>query len=84
MNTALQERPEPVQRVAQALAARGHPDAPVWLEVAARTGQLFSRQALELMERVAGFLLAAIAVEMMAAGLRAMFPALLGAAAARG
>lgn len=52
----------------------------VVLEVAARTGQRFSRQALELMERLAGFLLAAIAVEMMAAGLRAMFPAVLGAA----
>ena len=50
----------------------------VVLEVAARTGQLFSRDALELLERVAGFLLAAIAVEMMAAGLRALFPNLLG------
>jgi multiple antibiotic resistance protein len=49
----------------------------VVLEVAARTGQLFSRDALELLERVAGFLLAAIAVEMMAAGLRALFPNLL-------
>lgn len=54
----------------------------VVLEVAARTGQLFSRQALELMERLAGFLLAAIAVEMMAAGLRALFPSLLGVAPA--
>ena len=44
------------------------------LEAAARTGQRFSRDALELLERVAGFLLAAIAVEMMAAGLRALFP----------
>ena len=49
----------------------------VVLEVAARTGQRFSRDALELLERVAGFLLAAIAVEMMAAGLRALFPNLL-------
>ena len=51
----------------------------VVMEVAARTGQLFSKDALEVMERVAGFLLAAIAVEMMAAGLRGLFPGLLPA-----
>ncbi|MDE1947115.1 MAG: YbaK/EbsC family protein [Burkholderiales bacterium] len=31
--------PEGFQRVAQALAERGHPHAPRWLEVAARTSQ---------------------------------------------
>ena len=36
MNTP---RPEGFQRVSQALAARGHPHAPVWLDVAARTSQ---------------------------------------------
>lgn len=33
------QRPEGFRRVAQALAERGHPHAPVWLEVAARTSQ---------------------------------------------
>jgi prolyl-tRNA editing enzyme YbaK/EbsC (Cys-tRNA(Pro) deacylase) len=33
------ERPEGFQRVARALAERGHPHAPRWLEVAARTSQ---------------------------------------------
>lgn len=33
------ERPEGFRRVAQALAERGHPDAPVWLDVPARTSQ---------------------------------------------
>jgi prolyl-tRNA editing enzyme YbaK/EbsC (Cys-tRNA(Pro) deacylase) len=37
MSTA--DRPEGFQRVAQALAALGHPHAPVWLDVAARTAQ---------------------------------------------
>jgi prolyl-tRNA editing enzyme YbaK/EbsC (Cys-tRNA(Pro) deacylase) len=32
-------RPEGFQRVAQWLAQRGHPHAPLWLEVAARTSQ---------------------------------------------
>jgi prolyl-tRNA editing enzyme YbaK/EbsC (Cys-tRNA(Pro) deacylase) len=32
-------RPEGFRRVAQALAERGHPHAPRWLEVAARTSQ---------------------------------------------
>jgi prolyl-tRNA editing enzyme YbaK/EbsC (Cys-tRNA(Pro) deacylase) len=32
-------RPEGFRRVADALAARGHPHAPRWLEVAARTSQ---------------------------------------------
>ena len=32
-------RPEGFRRVAQALAAQGHPHAPHWLEVAARTSQ---------------------------------------------
>ena len=34
-----QERPEGFRRVADALAARGHPHAPRWLEAAARTSQ---------------------------------------------
>jgi prolyl-tRNA editing enzyme YbaK/EbsC (Cys-tRNA(Pro) deacylase) len=33
------DRPEGFRRVAQALAERGHPHAPLWLEVAARTSQ---------------------------------------------
>ncbi len=33
------ERPEGFRRVAEALAARGHPHAPVFLDVAARTAQ---------------------------------------------
>jgi prolyl-tRNA editing enzyme YbaK/EbsC (Cys-tRNA(Pro) deacylase) len=33
------DRPEGFRRVAQALADRGHPHVPVWLEVAARTSQ---------------------------------------------
>ncbi len=39
MNAVLNERPEGFQRVARALAERGHPHAPLWLEVAARTSQ---------------------------------------------
>ncbi|MBS0435164.1 MAG: YbaK/EbsC family protein [Proteobacteria bacterium] len=35
----LSQRPEGFQRVARALAERGHPHAPRWLEVAARTSQ---------------------------------------------
>jgi prolyl-tRNA editing enzyme YbaK/EbsC (Cys-tRNA(Pro) deacylase) len=34
-----ESRPEGFQRVSQALAAAGHPHAPRWLEVAARTSQ---------------------------------------------
>jgi prolyl-tRNA editing enzyme YbaK/EbsC (Cys-tRNA(Pro) deacylase) len=37
--TATTERPEGFQRVSQALAERGHPHPPRWLEVAARTSQ---------------------------------------------
>jgi prolyl-tRNA editing enzyme YbaK/EbsC (Cys-tRNA(Pro) deacylase) len=33
------ERPEPVRRVAAALAARGHQHAPLWLDVAVRTAR---------------------------------------------
>jgi len=33
------QRPEGFKRVATALSERGHPHAPVWLEVAARTSQ---------------------------------------------
>jgi prolyl-tRNA editing enzyme YbaK/EbsC (Cys-tRNA(Pro) deacylase) len=39
MNDDLQQRPEGFQRVAQALAAQGHPHAPRYLETAARTAQ---------------------------------------------
>ena len=37
--TGLDDKPEGFQRVARALAERGHPHAPRWLEVAARTSQ---------------------------------------------
>ncbi len=37
--TAAVERPEGFTRVRLALAQRGHPHAPVWLDVAARTSQ---------------------------------------------
>jgi prolyl-tRNA editing enzyme YbaK/EbsC (Cys-tRNA(Pro) deacylase) len=36
---AAEPRPEGFQRVARALAERGHPHAPRWLDVAARTAQ---------------------------------------------
>lgn len=39
MNEVLIDRPEGFRRVVQALAERGHPHQPVWLEVAARTSQ---------------------------------------------
>ena len=39
MSAVLDERPEGFQRVARALAERGHPHAPRWLEVSARTSQ---------------------------------------------
>ena len=39
MNELAAERPEGFRRVATALAERGHPHAPVWLEVSARTSQ---------------------------------------------
>lgn len=35
----LQDRPEGFRRVSAALAAAGHPHAPLWLDVAARTSQ---------------------------------------------
>lgn len=35
----LEDRPEGFQRVSQALALRGHPHAPLWLDVPARTSQ---------------------------------------------
>ncbi|WP_326541130.1 YbaK/EbsC family protein [Pseudorhodoferax sp.] len=34
-----EERPEPYRRVQRALADKGHPHAPLWLEVSARTAQ---------------------------------------------
>lgn len=39
MSAVLNERPDGFQRVARALAERGHPHAPRWLEVSARTSQ---------------------------------------------
>lgn len=44
--------------------------------MASRTQKLFSANALSVLERVTGFLLAAIAVEMMSTGLKGMFPLL--------
>jgi len=37
--TQFDDKPEGFQRVVAALAERGHPHAPLWLEVAARTSQ---------------------------------------------
>ena len=37
--TSLDDKPEGFRRVAQALAERGHPHAPLWLEASARTSQ---------------------------------------------
>jgi prolyl-tRNA editing enzyme YbaK/EbsC (Cys-tRNA(Pro) deacylase) len=39
MDNDLQQRPEGFQRVAQALAAKGHPHVPRYLDTAARTAQ---------------------------------------------
>jgi prolyl-tRNA editing enzyme YbaK/EbsC (Cys-tRNA(Pro) deacylase) len=39
MTAEYPDRPEGFRRVAEALAERGHPHAPLWLEVAARTSQ---------------------------------------------
>ncbi len=39
MTAVMPERPEGFRRVTQALAERGHPNAPLWLDVAARTSQ---------------------------------------------
>jgi prolyl-tRNA editing enzyme YbaK/EbsC (Cys-tRNA(Pro) deacylase) len=39
LQTSSSDRPEGFQRVAQALAERGHAHAPLWLDVAARTSQ---------------------------------------------
>lgn len=39
MTALLASRPEGFRRVAQALAERGHPHAPLWLEASARTAQ---------------------------------------------
>jgi multiple antibiotic resistance protein len=49
-----------------------------WLTfgTAARAGKVLSATALDLIEKVGGFLLAAMAVELIATGLRSMFPAL--------
>jgi multiple antibiotic resistance protein len=43
---------------------------------ASQAGKVIRRAMLNLVERVGGFILAAMAIEMMAAGLRALFPAL--------
>lgn len=49
-----------------------------WLSfrVASRGGSLMSHSTLKVVERLAGFLLTAIAVEMMATGLKSLFPTL--------
>lgn len=49
-----------------------------WLSFrfASRGGGLLSHSTLKVIERLAGFLLTAIAVEMMAAGLKSLFPSL--------
>jgi prolyl-tRNA editing enzyme YbaK/EbsC (Cys-tRNA(Pro) deacylase) len=39
MTELLEARPEGFRRVARALAERGHPHVPLWLEVSARTSQ---------------------------------------------
>jgi prolyl-tRNA editing enzyme YbaK/EbsC (Cys-tRNA(Pro) deacylase) len=39
MSAVLNERPEGFLRVTRALAERGHPHAPLWLDVSARTSQ---------------------------------------------
>lgn len=39
MSVVMEDRPEGFRRVVAALAERGHPHVPVWLEVAARTSQ---------------------------------------------
>ena len=39
MSSSLDERPEGFRRVVQALAERGHPHVPLWLDVSARTSQ---------------------------------------------
>jgi multiple antibiotic resistance protein len=48
----------------------------VVFSMASRTQKLFSANALSVLERITGFLLAAIAVEMMATGLKGIFPLL--------
>ena len=51
-----------------------------WLSfrIASRSGRLLSGATLKVVERLAGFLLTAIAVEMMAAGLKSLFPSMAG------
>jgi multiple antibiotic resistance protein len=44
--------------------------------MACRAEHEIRKSTLDLVERVGGFILAAIAVEMMATGLRGLFPAL--------
>ena len=48
----------------------------ICFRIASRGGGLVSSSTLKVIERLAGFLLTAIAVEMMAAGLKALFPSL--------
>jgi multiple antibiotic resistance protein len=54
--------------------------AATWLTfgTSARAGNFMSATALDLIEKVGGFLLAAMAVEMVGTGLKGMFPALGG------
>lgn len=55
----------------------------VWgcFRLASKGENLMSESALRVIERVSGFLLSAIAIEMMAAGLKVLFPGLTGASA---
>lgn len=50
----------------------------VCFRLANRSGKLLSETTLSIVTRLSGFLLAAIAIEMMAAGLKGLFPALAG------
>ncbi len=47
-------RPEGFQRVSAALAQRGHPHAPVWLDVAAQTGAV-GRADADFVKATTGF-----------------------------
>jgi multiple antibiotic resistance protein len=54
--------------------------AACWItfRIACHQGAMIRRSTLDIVERVGGFILAAMAVEMIAGGLRSLFPVLLG------
>ena len=52
----------------------------ICFRIACRAEVQIRRSTLDLVERVGGFILAAMAVEMMAAGLRGLFPVLVASA----